>query len=205
MITTTQKIIAGVGAVLLIAFSAVTIARWHDSKVANKSEILAHQIGVKADAAVAVATSDATVVKQDAANMVVSAKVVARVEAERAPMMEKWRERTPVPDALPTGAQDDRAILVAQLKQANDIIAKGQEDIEALHKESADKDALIASLTKRGDDWQAVAELREKQQLAQQAATDAWKRAAAEGRWEGRGEGALTVALLEALRLAIHK
>jgi hypothetical protein len=205
MMTSTQKAIAGCALVLIIAFASIKLAGIYHARAGNRNEISAQTIGAKADAMKDQAAATGIVVKQDVARVEVSASAVAKVESERAPMVNKWKSRVSIPDALPPSAPNDRAILIERLRQANELIAKDQEDIEALHRANADKDVLIASLTKKSDEWQAVAELREKQQLAQQAATDAWKKAAVEGKWEGRAEGAVATALVEVLRLALHK
>lgn len=69
------------------------------------------------------------------------------------------------------------------------MIEKDQEDIDALQKVSTTKDVLIASLTLDRDQWKATADLRQKQAMAQEAATEAWKQAVTASRWRGRIEG----------------
>ena len=69
------------------------------------------------------------------------------------------------------------------------VIAKDAEVIAALQADSTVKDSLIVQLTASRDEWKQTAEARERQALAQESATKAWKHAVTSSRWQGRIEG----------------
>ena len=69
------------------------------------------------------------------------------------------------------------------------VIAKDAEVIAAQTVVIGQKDAEIVQLTTSRNEWKATAEARERQALAQEAATKAWKQAVTSSRWQGRIEG----------------
>ncbi len=69
------------------------------------------------------------------------------------------------------------------------VITKDAEVIAAQAVVIGQKDAEIAQLTISRDEWKATAEARERQAIAQEAATKAWKKAVTESKWMGRAQG----------------
>ncbi|MDR3684765.1 MAG: hypothetical protein P4L11_13640 [Geothrix sp.] len=183
------KILAGAIVALVLVYGTFWVVEHHRRATGSKDEAQAQVFKGEANATEAQARQTDAKTEDAKAGDVAAGKVVARVEAERAPLRKAWESRPVPPDILPPAASDDRAALIEQLHQAEALIEKDQEDIEALQKACAAKDVLIASALQRGDEWKATAELREKQALAQEAATAAWKEAVTASRWEGRMEG----------------
>ena len=83
----------------------------------------------------------------------------------------------------PVGADD------SELEMLRATVEKDAEVIEALEADSVVKDSLITAALRSRDEWKATAEARERQALAQEAATEAWKKAVVSSRWRGRFEG----------------
>jgi hypothetical protein len=190
------KILAGTVAALMLVYGTFWAVEHHSQARGSKNEARAQVFKGEANATEAQArTADAKT--EDAKTGDVAAdKVVARIAAERVPLLKAWESRPVPPDALPPAAPDDRAALIEQLHQAEALIEKDQEDIEALQQACAAKDVLIASALQRGDEWKATADLRERQAQAQEAATAAWKQAVTASRWRGRIEGFVAGAAL---------
>lgn len=104
---------------------------------------------------------------------------------QRASHGAKDQGATPAPDAnvdAYTPTREDIAALV-------EVIEKDAETIEALQASSTVKDSLIVEISKARDEWQATAEARERQALAQESATRAWKQAVTSSKWVGRAQG----------------
>ena len=189
MTLTIEKFLAGAVAVVILAYGAFWAAQHHHQAKGTKQETQAQVFKGEANAQETQARQTDSKVENDKAAVVGSEQVVARVEDERAPLRKAWNARQVPPNALPAVAADDRAALIEQIHQAEALIEKDQEDINALQKVSTTKDVLIASLTLDRDQWKATADLRQKQAMAQEAATAAWKDAVAASKWRGRVEG----------------
>jgi len=110
---------------------------------------------------------------------------LARLMAERDRLLRQRVvvQASPVPSTpdIPLPMRDNR----------DDIITSDALVIEAQGNQILEQKALISSLTVSRDEWKATAELREKQAMAQEQATTAWKKAVSTSKWQGRIEGAL--------------
>lgn len=85
-------------------------------------------------------------------------------------------------DSEPSGNSGELDLLRA-------TVAKDAEVIEAQELLIKNQSESILVVTKARDEWKATAEARERQALAQEAATKAWKDAVTSSRWRGRVEG----------------
>lgn len=156
-----------------------------------------HQ-GTQAEHNAAVASGEANAHQhnaeaQDAALSDLQTKLKAReadldqLNAERDGLLRKLAAK-PKPNADPAGGptvgSDDSA-----LEAAEAVIAKDAEVIQAQDLLIKNQSESILVLTKARDEWRATAEARERQALAQEAATRAWKDAVTTSRWRGRVEG----------------
>lgn len=117
---------------------------------------------------------------------------LGRLHAERDALLRKLAAKPkpgadPVGDDLspiePVGADD------SEIELLRATVAKDAEVIEALEADSVVKDSLITEALRSRDEWKATAEARERQALAQEAATKAWKDAVVASKWRGRAEG----------------
>ena len=196
MTPTIGKIIAGAAAVLIIigalVFGVDSCHRRQGSAAevqANiaKGEANAHQSQAQASDS-KVADLETTVASQT--------KQLARVQEERDALLKRWRTRPIPPAVLPATTPDDRSELLEQLVLADAVIQKDAETIYNLAVGSTVKDSLIVQLTTSRNEWRATAEARERQALAQQAATKAWRDSVTTSRWTGRIEGALAGAAI---------
>jgi FlaG/FlaF family flagellin (archaellin) len=98
----------------------------------------------------------------------------------------------PDPGTVPTTTP----ALSDDLASRDAVIAKDAELITAQAKVIEDQKSEIVILTDARDQWKATADLRNRQAMAQEAATEAWKKAVTASRWQGRIEGALAGAAL---------
>ena len=190
------KILAGAAAaLLLVGLIAWGMDHYHQAK-GTKDEVRAQVFKGEANANQAQATQTDTEVLQlkaaHAQDQVDVDRSRAEVQRLRAQLATTRREGVPdqvVPPAAP-GAPDSGGDLHGQLDLAkDDLITKQDTQIQGLKAENA-------LLLKDRDQWKATAELREKQALAQEAATAAWKKAVTESRWRGRVEGFVAGAAL---------
>ena len=117
--------------------------------------------------------------------------LAARVQGERDILRKKWDSRPIPPATLPVSAPDDRAALLGQLDLAEAVIAKDAEVIEAQDLLIKNQSESILVLTKARDEWKATAEARERQAMAQEAATRAWKDAVVTSEIKGGIKGAI--------------
>ena len=69
------------------------------------------------------------------------------------------------------------------------LIAKDAEVIQAQADHITGLGTMVSALTISRDEWKATAEARERQALAQEVATKAWKQSVTTSRWRGRIEG----------------
>jgi hypothetical protein len=93
-----------------------------------------------------------------------------------------------VPSTTPA-LSDDLASRDAVIAKDAEVIGKQQLLISYQSEQ-------ILVLTQARDGWKATAELRDKQAMAQEQATAAWKKAVTASRWQGRVEGALVGAAI---------
>ena len=154
----------------------------HNAAVAS-GEANAHQHNAQAqDAAIADLQAQR---KADKANL-------DRVASERDALLRKLaairqsNSHSAGDDPSPTQnvGSDDSA-----LEAAEAVIAKDAEVIEAQANFIEGQKTEISALTISRNEWKATAEARERQALAQEAATEAWKKAVTTSKWRGRIEG----------------
>lgn len=156
---------------------------------ANASEVTAHIAEGEAQTHEAQARATDPKIQDLEAKVDSQAKQLARVQGERDVLLKKWNAR-PIPvQSSSNAAIDDRSELLAQLDLAQAVIEKDAEEIAKQDLLIKNQSELILVATKRGDEWKATAEARERQALAQEAATAAWKKAVTSSKWVGRAEG----------------
>ena len=128
---------------------------------------------------------------------------LGRIASERDALLRKLAAK-PKPNANPAGSGvaptdpmgDDRPALIDHISELTVLIAKDAEVIETQNQVINSQSGVIQVLTASRDEWRQTAEFREKQALAQEAATRAWKKSVTSSRWQGRLEGfAVGVAL----------
>ena len=113
-------------------------------------------------------------------------KTVAAAKAE-ARRLQAVIDNQPAPTTVPI--TPEHAALI-ELDAAKDVVIARQDDqIKGL-------EAINGALVEDRDQWKQTAELRLKQAEVQRAATDAWKKAGASMKQEGRIEGGAAVAIL---------
>ena len=169
-----------------VMFSGADSLRKHQGA---KNEVQAQVYKGEANANQAQASqTDAEVLRLKAAHVQDQADVNrarAEVQRLRTQLAAARREGIPnqvVPPVAPD-APDSGGDLHGQLDLAKDgLITKQDIQIQGLKEESA-------LLLKDRDQWKATAEFRQRQALAQEAATNAWKKAVTDSRWRGRVEG----------------
>lgn len=115
--------------------------------------------------------------------------ILARVTGERDALRKQWAARPVPPDALPPAAPDDRPALLEQLDLASAVIEKDAAMIDNQSKVIETQALTIGTLTVSRNEWKLTAEARERQALAQEAATRAWKSAVTSSKWIGRAQG----------------
>jgi len=176
-----EKAIIGLMVAMGLLYGGYWFAEHHNVNKGTKAEVQAQVLGIQADAVQAQAKhTDAEYQALVDAHASDQQKVdTARAEVARlkaaAPIVIVKPGEPPPPEIVLDTAKD---ALIAQLDtQVKDL--------------KAEKELLIADR----DQWKATAELREKQESAQAAATKAWKDAVLQSRWLGRGEGAALGAL----------
>lgn len=184
MTPTLGKILAGAAAaVLLVGLIAWGMDHYHQA-LGNKDQQQAQEFKGEANALQKQAQQ-----APDHAQELAAAKADvagARAEVARLRAVVEAERRSRVPD--PAGpAAPEPAVVVPDHRDeflAADavLIAKQDADIQKLTTALADK-------TAEADTWHKAHDLREKQAMAQEAATDAWKKAVTESRWRGRVEG----------------
>lgn len=142
-----------------------------------KGEANAHQTQAQTSDAVAANLQAQLMAKETALGRLTAERgaLLKRLESER-------QARLDAESAHPAAVEP-----IPDVRDA--LIAKDAEVIEAQGKEIAGLKDLTSQLVISRDQWKATAEARERQALAQQAATDAWKKAVTTSRWRGRIEG----------------
>lgn len=81
---------------------------------------------------------------------------------------------------------DGRDSLISDLQA---VVAKDAEVIDSQTTVITDQKTVILALTTSRDEWKATAESREKQAMAQEAATKAWQKAVVSAQWSGGFKG----------------
>lgn len=189
MTFTPWKVLAGAVLALLLAYGSFSAFHYYHQSQGTKDEAQAQVFKGEANANQTQASqTDAEVLRLKAAHAQDQTDVDrarAEVQRLRAQLAATRREGIPdpiVPAAAPD-ALDPSGDLHGQLDLAkDDLIAKQDTQIQGLKEENT-------LLLKDRDQWKATAELRERQALAQEAATSAWKKSVTESRWKGRLEG----------------
>lgn len=129
------------------------------------------------------------------------AKDLDRVSKERDALLKRLAAK-PVPHVdpvVPNPGADTLDALEAAIADRDEVIAKDAELITVQAETITKQVQTIQVLTVARDEWRATAEARERQALAQEAATKAWKGAVSSAEWKGRAQGAGTVGTVWAL------
>jgi hypothetical protein len=114
-----------------------------------------------------------------------------RVSKERDALLRKLASK-PVPGANPADSvpgTDAMDALEAAVAIRDEVIAKDAEVIDSQKVIIDSQVGVISQLTLSRDSWKATAEARERQAMAQEAATRAWKKAVTSSKWVGRAQG----------------
>lgn len=118
---------------------------------------------------------------------------LGRLSGERDVLLRKLATHTGqhpvvVPPGDPGGevVADDRDSLIVDLKA---VVAKDAEVIASQSGVIIDQKAVILTLTTSRDEWKSTAEARERQAMAQEAATKAWQKAVISAQWSGGFKG----------------
>jgi hypothetical protein len=193
--TTPQKAIAyAVLAIALVLGTAWGIKHRAASK-GSKDEAQAQVFKGEANATQTTAQASDAKIPDLQAKVDDQAASLVRLQAERDALLRKLAAKVPSvssnPD--PTGAVSTPDS-VSDVR--DEVIAKDAEVITAQTKQIQDQQAVIVALTGSRDQWKATADLRDKQAMAQEAATAAWKQAVVASRWQGRIEGFAAGAVL---------
>ena len=196
--TTPQKAIAyAVLAIVLVLGTAWGI-KYHAASKGSKAEVLAQVFKGEANAANSqAAATDTQVQAVKKANAPLQADVdSARAEVQR---LRKLLAARPQPVPNPPGSDPSNVQPVAapdlnmQLDSAKDeLIAKQDTQIQGLKTENALQATEIGQL-------KVALDLRDKQAMAQEAATAAWKQAVVASKIEGRIEGGGAVGAIWAI------
>lgn len=179
--------VVGVGIVLmgLVVLVSVDSCR---KKTGQGSEVIAAEAKGEANAHQAQAQASDKALSDLQAKHLATKATLDRLSAERVALLRRLEaERQARLDA--ESAHPAPVEPVPDVRDA--VIVKDAEVIAAQAVVIGQKDAEIVQLTTSRDQWKATAEARERQALAQEAATRAWKSAVTESRWLGRGEGFL--------------
>lgn len=177
---------------------ALTIDSCHKSNGSQSEQTAATENGAANAHQTQAQASDA--LAQDLKAKLEGAKAdVVRLNAERDVILRKLAAK-PKPGPDPVGDnQPSNPVCTEHLgliEQLEAVVAKDAEVIDGQSGLIAVQSGLIGTLTTSRDEWKLTAEHREKQALAQEAATREWKKAVTSSRWLGRGEGALVGAAI---------
>lgn len=189
---TLAEILCGAALVLgLLAGTVLGIDSCH-KKDGGKAETQATELKGEANAHEKQAREKDTKISDLQAKLDGQQKELGRLADERCALLRKLAiERAKrVNPGVPVGPVEP----VSDLR--DEVIAKDAEVIAGQDKIIQGQTLFISTLTIARDEWKATAELRERQALAQEAATKAWKDAVTASRWSGRFEGAAAGALL---------
>lgn len=194
MIMTTQEKMS-LGAGIVLAFGLVGllafITEGCEKKRGTQNEVTAHIAEGEANAHQSQANASDAKVSDLQAKVDSQAKELGRLNAERDALLKRLAAK-PLPNpnhADPIPGTDLVDALEIAVSERDEVIAKDAQVIEAFKADSVVKDSLITAIAKSRDEWKATAEARERQAIAQKAATDAWKKAVVASKWEGRVQG----------------
>ena len=180
------KLIGGaVIAVILTGLLATQVTSCRKKQATNaqtqadiaKGEADAHQAQAK-DSDAKVADLQAKVASHEAD--------LGRLTEERNALLRKLATK-PKPNVDPTVPVDPIPDPLGDVR--DEIIAKDAQVIEGQGFVIQSQKIEIIQLTESRDQWKSAAEFREKQALAQEAASKAWAKAVTSSRWRGRVEG----------------
>ena len=194
MIPTHWKIGAGILLTILLVWGGVALVNRHQVKVGTEAEHRARESKGEANAHQNAASQSDSRLPEVEAKLAQATAGMAGARAEVARLRKALATR---PEAVldPNGATeavtepvaaDPRDALIA----SQDVLI-GKQDVVI-----SEQAGQIVILTTSRDEWKATAEARERQAMAQEAATRAWKSAVTTGRWNGRLEGFAAGAIL---------
>jgi hypothetical protein len=181
-------ILGALAAGLLIWWGVASALDAYHQHQGTQAETQAHILSGESNAHQTIAQSSDAKIPNLQAKVDNQAAALGRLTAERDALLRKLAAQVPT---VPSGPDSASPIPTpASVPDVRDsVIAKDAEVIASQSKQIQDQQAVIVALTGSRDEWKATAELRERQALAQEAATNAWKSAVKESRWRGRIEG----------------
>jgi len=189
MTFTPWKVLAGAVAAMLLAYGAFTAFQHYHQAQGTKDEQQAQVFKGEANAHQTQAQASDAKVADLQAKVDAQVQDLGKLQKERDGLLRKLAAKVPAvpgsPDLEPAGGTGP-----APVDDPNDqVIAKDAEVIAQQGFVIQSQKIEILQLTESRDQWKATADLREKQAMAQEAATAAWKKAVTESRWRGRVEG----------------
>jgi hypothetical protein len=187
------EIVAGAvcvfGLIWLLAFSSDSCAK----KKGNSAQVQADLYKKGADSHEEQARMQDAKVSDLQAKLEATKADLDRLSNERGALLRMLAAAKQVsadPGSAHPGPAEAPAASVSDDVSARDaVIAKDAELIDALLADNGKLKDLNAALIMDRDLWKKTAEDRERQAMAQEAATNAWKKAVTTSRWTGRIEG----------------
>lgn len=187
-----SHIIIGAGLVLGLWAAAVFGIDAYQKYKGRGNEVTAYIAEGEANAHQSQAQAHDSQVANLQAKLESQAKDLGRLNAERDALLKRLASK-PVPHVDPTGdglsPNDTLDALEAAVAERDEVIAKDAEVITSQAKTIQDQQALVVALSGSRDEWKATALARERQAIAQEAATKAWKEAVAVAEWKGGIKG----------------
>lgn len=193
MTPTLGKILAGALAVILaIGAIAWGLDAYH-KRHATKDEAQAQVFKGEANATQSQAQAKDKAYEDLKAEHEAAKADLDRLSSERSKLLAKLAAQKPNSGnqgvSNPGTVPPSTTALSDDLASRDAVIAKDSELITAQAKVIEDQKSEIVILTDARDQWKATADLRNQQAMAQEAATEAWKKAVTASRWQGRVEG----------------
>lgn len=194
------KILAGaVAVILVVGLIAWGMDHYHQAK-GSKDEAQAQAFKGEANATESQAQAKDKAYADLKAEHEAAKADLDRLSLERSALLRKLaaaKQNSGTPSQPDPGTVPSTTpALSDDLASRDAVIAKDAELIAAQAKVIEDQKSEIVILTDARDQWKATADLRNRQAMAQEAATEAWKKAVMASRWQGRIEGALAGAAL---------
>ena len=175
----------GLGLILAILAGLASYGA-HKKKTGQGSQVIAAEAKGEANAHQAQAQASDKALQDLQAKHLETQEALGRLTSERVALLKRLESerqaRLDAESAHPAAVEP-----VPDVRDA--VIAKDAEVIAAQAVVIGQKDAEIVQLTTSRDEWKATAEARERQALAQESATKAWKQAVTSSKWVGRAQG----------------
>lgn len=187
-----SHILIGAGLVLGLWAAAVFGIDAYQKYKGRGNEVAAHIAEGEANAHQSQANASDAKISDLQAKVDSQAKDLGRLNAERDALLKRLAAK-PVSHADPVGPNlsptDALDALEAAVAERDEVIAKDAEVITSQAGIIKDQTVVIGQLMISRDEWKATAEARERQAIAQEAATKAWKDAVRSSKWSGRVQG----------------